>query len=152
MGKPNFTKRERRYQRDADVQTIHPETLKRWPRRWLLFGPRSLPVLTFVRAQAHLHSTMQRRLNRAEGQLRAANAYVEKLKASERRTQDYIRAMKGRLDEAAGANLTVAEFLEQDRRAARAFLKSKLQLHLGRFPNDREARAAVEQWEHTSDG
>lgn len=152
MGKPNFKKRERRYERDAEVQTIHPATLKRWPRRWVLFGRRVLPVLTFVRAQAHLHSTMQRRLNRAEGQLRAANALVEKLKMYDRRTQEYIRAMKGRLEQGAAEGMTVAAWLEDDRAAARAFQKSKLQLHLGRFPNDTKAREVSEHMERRADG
>lgn len=119
MGKTNFDKRLNRYLRDAETQTIHIETRARWPRRWLFFGPRMMPVLIYIRGQARLHSSMQKRLNRAVGEKTHIQFLLDRRLQKDIKTQNYINAMKVRINQAAAEGLTVVEWLERDRKAAR---------------------------------
>lgn len=121
MGQTNFDKRLARYMRDAENQTIHVDTMDKWPRRWILFGPRMIPVLVYIRSQARLHSNLQKKVNRAMGEkIQAERRLARRIRLAEK-TQSYIVDMKRRIQEGADAGMTIAEWLEQDRARARAY-------------------------------
>jgi hypothetical protein len=78
-----------------------------------------MPVEVAVFALAKMHSTMQKKLDAAIGQERAALMRVKHLEYRQQKTQEYLQAMKGRLDQAASDGITVALFIEQDRERSR---------------------------------
>jgi hypothetical protein len=106
-----------RYQEATELQT--QRNGRRWPRRWLVLGPRVMPLVVFISALAKRDVTAKT----LESELRGEIAHLEgRLARHDRlaaRTQAYIAGVKSRLTMAENNGLSVAEFLELDRAGAR---------------------------------
>lgn len=70
------------------------DKITRWPRRFILFGPRMVPLETFLLSEAKTHHSMQKIINRLEGTIGRYKAMVARRERSLQKAHVYIQDLK----------------------------------------------------------
>jgi hypothetical protein len=112
-----------RYVEAAELQTVHPETKKLFPRRWIFFGPRVVPVALWVASLAKHQDTMDVLVRKLRGQVGGLEASLARHKKIAAKTQAFIEGKRERLDQAAKDGISAAEFIEREKAGASAHWK-----------------------------
>jgi len=71
--------------------------MRRFPRRFIFFGPRIVPLETFLRSEAMTHRNLQKDINRLATELHKAERRLERRKRSLEKGHEYIQLLKAKL-------------------------------------------------------
>lgn len=112
-----------RYEEAAHLQTVHRETKALWPRRWVLFGPRVVPVALWMASLSKHQHTMDLLVASLRGQVSLFQTRLARQERVAHKTQEYIDGLKARLEQSEAEGLTVAAHLARERAGARSHWK-----------------------------